>query len=1456
MLLLMNQFQVGYIIDGLIADILQAKKENNPLWSLVTYLSFCDYDSSFIKKDETKTAISEVDSLILVVNNMICRGLPTKMSVYLQDIFTKKFAHFLQSKTIKDGSIKYAFTEGFSFSEIEMALHIIEPRLTLAKMKKANIGFDEKSPKEKDFLFSSGLPEYLIQCFETQRPLESILHFAVSDKEKAKKKLNKVPQDFRTQRVDFSIEFPFEENGVKGLVVEIDGGQHISQRILDAVRDDAVAQIGWNHSLRIPTNLFPLHRGHEKIQEVLAITHHSYCKKIKENYENEVFSENRLDALELALSPFAIARIQKALIEYFIVQKIDFQLDNEIKILVIEQDVPCAYWAVEDLKQIFENLFCLEGKNKKFPNIDLTVVNTPEFKNAKLNENATVYTQFTANQEFDLLIDVAVLQRKGFSLWDYQINAKNYITLRSAHSPKTKRILYTGDLVTYASLLQEEVTKLSEYIYDLEKVRALTRLMQNIFRKQGFRLGQIDILNKGLQLKNVLGLLPTGGGKSLTYQMAALLQPGLTIVIDPIKSLMKDQYDGLIKAGIDSCLYINSSLKGMDREMANEKLENGEALFAFVSPERLLIPSFRDLLKKRDFYFAYCVIDEAHCVSEWGHDFRTSYLRLGENVREYCKTKNTKEIPFFGLTATASFDVLADVQRELDIESDAIIRYESLKRENLHFLVKEIECTPFPTPNPPLDATTIWTAKNGVAAAKQAKVKELLTEILNETGNDTLIFFPHRRGKWGVVEGEGNLGQVKNDFPMEDIGYFVGSGDDNSDGVNTTNDDDIMMKNQENFINPNHQMRLMLATKAFGMGIDKNNIRNTIHFNMPNAIESFVQESGRAGRDGKNSNCYLLFNNQHIRAKEYKENIVDGKTIGEWKEVFSAADATKQSPDKYNTIDTQLNRDFFKNNFKGKVKETFILEELLTEITYPTETAKTKISGFIEEELGLEASINFSTNSQFPNHLFVNQSFGVGYGHIRIDTLQINPIATHFDIATSTKVLETVKEWIIQNCPVGVDRKTWIETSDFTKPNHVGIATLFSKMEEREIKTLAVHFQNDKIRRLKELILEKGIVDVLEAVVYDAAKYANNIDDFIKNFANTLAKYQGVAPQDKAAFKVYVHNTLNPYKNSIDNLFRKIRMEQDTFKAIYRLTILGIVTDYTIDYNAKVVNLTICKQTDETYKENLRKYVARYKAVETAKEVYETIDSDKYKGTTLIRKCLGYIRDFVYDEIAVRRYAQIDVMRKACLEGLRGKKLTHKEIAEKVWEKANLEKEDFEKSESMKEFIDIYFNSKYANDWETPNLTEKGDNVKNRAEEFELVRKYIGIVGDAVDNWKHLRGACLRLMIEDSGNAVLKILNAYAVLLLDFVDESYRTNALKDFGSAIFQIYAKKKLTSSEIDEYIQFFADNLYKQNKDLQKYITQIELMKFVHQVFLEKHLLWLQSFNQHILSGYGGH
>ena len=643
------------------------------------------------------------------------------------------------------------------------------------------------------------------------------------------------------------------------------------------------------------------------------------------------FDSSWTNVLQLVLSPVAVARLEKTILEALMTRVLNISA-TRWKVLVKEHDVPCAALAFEELREMFKHITQLsaEYSDLKFPEVELTIVSTKEFAQSSLHLNHRVLVgEYHSNAEYDMVIDFAMLRRNGLEdidFTDYKCKNKCYFNVRSAHHHRNDRQIYTSDRILYKQIATQNNQGRYEDIED--NVKHLRYFLRMLFRKQDFRPGQIPILNRALQYKSVIGLLPTGGGKSLIYQIAAMLQPGVTLVIDPLRSLMKDQYDGLIGAGIDCCSYINSSIevpeaikaKGAkeiqdyrikERERRSKCLEQSEFLFMFLSPERLSILNFRERLKNMQetgVYFAYGVIDEVHCVSEWGHDFRFSYLHLGRNLYRYVLPKpkegDEKEnhIPLFGLTATASFDVLADVERELSgngafpLDAETVVREGDTNRFEIQykiepvpvsFTLKQADGTVKPNKwaifdskkdfldslisqmpfylNELLTEQSIQTITDGYTTGPRAdgrELKSLQTDIPSDflSAQDVydyggIVFCPHK-DHTGVAVFT-NQFELTTKHPNAKIGTFVGSGD----GI-ALHHVVASFKNLELF--RDNKLSLMIATKAFGMGIDKPNVRFTINMNYSSSLESFVQEAGRAGRDQRMALSVIMLSKYRI----------------------------------------------------------------------------------------------------------------------------------------------------------------------------------------------------------------------------------------------------------------------------------------------------------------------------------------------------------------------------------------------------------------------------------------------------------------------------------------------------------------------------------------------------------------------------------------------------------------
>ncbi|MEB6202242.1 DNA helicase RecQ [Mammaliicoccus fleurettii] len=339
--------------------------------------------------------------------------------------------------------------------------------------------------------------------------------------------------------------------------------------------------------------------------------------------------------------------------------------------------------------------------------------------------------------------------------------------------------------------------------------------MQNILKEyfgyQQFRDGQKEIIDKVINHRPTLGVMPTGGGKSICYQVPGLYLDGLTIVISPLISLMKDQVDSLRSMGIKA-EFLNSTLTSKEKKRVESELISGQLDFLYIAPERFNQPQFIQMINKCDVQLI--AFDEAHCISKWGHDFRPSYQEVITHVMSL-----PHHFRLVALTATATKEVQADISQKLGIAENDIIET-SIKRENLTFKVNNT----YQRLNFVKDYVRTNINQSGIIYCSTRKQVEQLSETLDDMNIKNVMYHA------GLPKGERERAQRK----------FI--------------EDDI---------------KLAIATNAFGMGIDKSNVRFVIHYNMPQDIESYYQEAGRAGRDQLDSECILLFSDRDIDLQKF-----------------------------------------------------------------------------------------------------------------------------------------------------------------------------------------------------------------------------------------------------------------------------------------------------------------------------------------------------------------------------------------------------------------------------------------------------------------------------------------------------------------------------------------------------------------------------------------------------------
>lgn len=1434
------QFHAGYQLDA-IRNIINNEEEDEQLRKRCQKLSEALSDFEVAAPFDIGASVYEdINPILAVLNNIVTRGLPTRCSPFIEDAF-RSVGNKRKSDCL--GAIKYDI-DNLETYKVFLALHAIDSRFKLTPQNYNSSHLE--SEFERDIV-TKYLPQWCRQIILPQRSLTSITNST----------------SHHSQRVDFSCQFPYTDE-TEGLVIEVDGQQYHNntvQSILDDEREEAINNAGWD-IIRFDDC--------ESVEPELTDLGFDYLASVQEAY-NIKFSKEWVKYLQLTLSPIGVARIEKTILEAIIAGRLS--LDKPWRILAVEHDVPCVAIALRNLAATYNKLSSLSKDHiSSFPSVQVDIISTKEFCDSPLHSydngvgiTSKVYkesSQLNCGIVYDAVIDVAVMRRNGLEqkrYSQYSCNNDCYFHIRSAHYSRSERYIYTSDSIEYQPLVNKNADGTFSTIADKES--DLRYFLNMLFRKEDFRPGQLPILSRALQNKSVIGLLPTGGGKSLTYQLAAMLQPGVTIVVDPLRSLMVDQYDGLINAGIDTCSFINSTIDATEKDNRARMMETSQLQFIFLSPERLCTYSFRERLHNMHqlgVYFSYGVIDEVHCVSEWGHDFRFTYLHLGRNLYQYVLPKQKdgeKHLTLFGLTATASFDVLADVERELsgdgafELEPDTIIREENTNRLELQYKVEKVRV---PFKNDPkfdpkgyidesLPRAVLMPDKFDVFEAKKTFLKDYLYEIpdyleelqeedsistIKQNFNDRqntdnvieddlkvylpsdylddysedydqagIVFCPHKHNTGiSVMSNKENLSSY-----ITDIGTFMGSGDgDDSDEV-----DEESFRNLKLF--RDNKLPLMVATKAFGMGIDKPNVRFTVNMNYSSSLESFVQEAGRAGRDKKMAlSTVLLSDFKLVRIK-------------------------------YSCTNTQfpmmiIKNKWFKDDDLFELLEHYNINIKDSDLDYWTpgqdrvkvrcEVCHTRYAFNLCSQTCTRCAKGPCVNKcKLYDDCHVRR---VEYDKAGVNINEMRELISRQGLRIPPRYFEYMN--------ADYETVMYFYNNNF-KGTHVELRTMMELLNDSDTE---IFYGDDA-----ELKDTTPVRDFLRQVL--DAPAGTEIVALISSIPIYITNYNGstelVKIRKRYRVESIVKNIETGREYSVPNKeLQPYREKSDIAKAIYRMCCIGLIDDFTEDYSKKVYRVVAKRKKDGAYYKALETFLCRYYSEEKAGELARQIPNSG--GDNEVHNCLIFLTEFIYDKIAVKRKQAIDDIRTFCIEGS-----SH----DGSWLEAN---------EELKDFIYYYFNSKYAREGYT---TENGeefsltdDTENGRRWSTKLLFKYMRVIDNDVvgtsspkDNIKHLQGAVrlIRRAVQD--NPIIDFLNVYCLLYLKTRDNK---NLMEELESSYIRAYRNlKRDTANQTEFYLTMkrFKEELNNNDRN----IVSEEELQFLHQLDLiselELHAEWITNF-----------
>ncbi|AJD32493.1 DNA helicase RecQ [Clostridium sporogenes] len=662
-------------------------------------------------------------------------------------------------------------------------------------------------------------------------------------------------------------------------------------------------------------------------------------------------------------------------------------------------------------------------------------------------------------------------------------------------------------------------------------------LLKKHFGYNEFRKAQEKVIESILKKEDTVAIMPTGAGKSICYQIPALIFEGVTVVISPLISLMKDQVDSLKEVGIEAT-YINSSLNNLEIEERIFNAREGLYKLIYIAPERLESDSFVRSLNNLN--IALVAVDEAHCVSQWGHDFRPSYTKISNFIR-----KLSKRPIVAAFTATATETVRRDILNSLELQNPKVF-VTGFDRENLSFSVIKGE----------------------------DKEKFIFDYLENNVGKVGIIYTSTRK------EAESLYNKINKK------GYKVGV---YHAGLN----DEERKKTQEDFSFDN--IEIIVATNAFGMGIDKSNVRFVIHHNIPKNMEAYYQEAGRAGRDGEESECILLFSPNDIRLQKY---FIDESFL-----------SPERKNNEYNKLRAMVDYCYTSKCLRSYILEYFG-EEPLEEKCNNCSTCNDNRE---EKDITLEAQKIFSCVYRMKERFGVNMVADVlrGSKNKKLLSLDLDSLSTYgiMEEFTQKDIVSLMNKLIADDYMVTTDDK----------------------------------FPVVRLRpKSYDVLKGKETVAIKVSKIEKKVKADNELLDRLKQLRKAISQEESVPP-----FMIFPDATLkelSEYMPTKEEDLLKIKGIGERKAEVYGERFIKAITEYMDEKGIDINNMDSYEGTKSNKESKIKTHVLSYNLYKEGKSIKEIADERNLKAITIqehLFKCLSEGMEVDLDNFIKKDYERL-----------------------------------------------------------------------------------------------------------------------------------------------------------------------------------------------------------------------